>query len=61
MSKVTEYIKETKVELKNVVWPTRAQTILYTIIVIILSVVIAYLLGFFDFLFSLGLERLLAL
>jgi len=61
MSKVTEYIKETKVELKNVVWPTRAQTILYTIVVIVLSVVIAYLLGFFDFLFSLGLEKLLAL
>ena len=61
MSKVTEYIKETKVELKNVVWPTRAQTILYTIVVIVLSVVIAYLLGFFDFLFSLGLVKLLAL
>ena len=61
MSKITEYIKETRFELKNVVWPTRAQTILYTIVVIVLSVVIAYLLGFFDFLFSLGLEKLLAL
>jgi len=61
MSKIIQYIKETKVELGNVVWPTRAQTILYTIVVIVLSVLIAYLLGFFDFLFSLGLEKLLAL
>lgn len=61
MSKVIEYIKETKAELGNVVWPTRAQTIFYSIIVIVLSVAIAYFLGFFDFLFSLGLEKLLSL
>ncbi|MGH2562895.1 MAG: preprotein translocase subunit SecE, partial [Ginsengibacter sp.] len=42
MSKITEYFKETKTEMKHVVWPTRRQTFYYTLIVIILSVIIAY-------------------
>jgi preprotein translocase subunit SecE len=61
MSKITEYLKETKTELKHVIWPTRGQTILYTLIVIVLSVLIAYFLGIFDFLFSRGLEKLISL
>jgi preprotein translocase subunit SecE len=59
MSKLTEYIKETRGELKHVIWPTRNQTFYYTIIVIVLSVVLAYFLGIFDFLFSRGLEKVL--
>lgn len=61
MSKATEYIKETKTELKHVIWPSRSQTIFYTIIVIVLSVVVGYLLGLFDFIFSKGLEKLLSI
>jgi len=60
MSKITEYFKETKTELKQVNWPTRTQTIFYTLIVIVLSVGIAYILGFFDFLFSKGLEKIIS-
>jgi preprotein translocase subunit SecE len=60
MSKFTEYLKETKTELKHVIWPKRSQTIFYTLIVIILSVVVAYYLGLFDFIFSKGLEKFIA-
>ena len=60
MSKISEYLKETKLELKHVIWPNRRQTIYYTLIVIVLSVVIAYLLGLFDFAFLQGLQRLIA-
>jgi preprotein translocase subunit SecE len=60
MSKITEYFKETKSELKHVNWPTRSQTFYYTLIVILLSVILAYFLGFFDFLFSLGLGKVLS-
>jgi preprotein translocase subunit SecE len=49
---ITNYFKETKAELKHVNWPTRSQTIAYTIIVIAISVILAYLLGFFDFAFT---------
>ncbi len=58
--KITEYLKETKIELKHVIWPTRSQTIYYTLFVVLLSVIIGYYLGVFDFLFSKGLELLLA-
>jgi preprotein translocase subunit SecE len=60
MSKITEYFKETKTELKHVIWPSRSQTLYYTLIVIILSVVIAYYLGIFDFIFSQGLQKVIS-
>ena len=59
MSKIKEYLEETKTELKHVIWPSRNQTLYYTLIVIILSVVIAYYLGIFDFIFSQGLQKII--
>ncbi len=59
MSRITEYFKETRTELKHVIWPTRRQTVYYALIVIILSVIIAYYLGVFDFLFSQGLQKVI--
>ena len=59
MSKITEYLRETKTELKHVIWPTRAQTVAFTLIVIALSVLIAYFLGVFDFIFSKGLGKII--
>jgi preprotein translocase subunit SecE len=59
MSKITEYFKETKAELKHVNWPTRKQTIFYTIIVVVISVLVAYFLGIFDFIFSQGLGKII--
>ncbi|MEK9182489.1 MAG: preprotein translocase subunit SecE [Patescibacteria group bacterium] len=61
MSKITEYLKETKVELKHVIWPKRSQVFYFTLIVIALSVLIAYYLGIFDFIFSKGLEKIILL
>ena len=60
MSKITEYFKETKTELKHVIWPSRKQTMYYTLIVIVLSVILGYYLGVFDFLFTKGLGKLLS-
>jgi len=57
---LTEYFKETKAELKHVNWPTRNQTIFYTLIVVVLSIAVAYFLGIFDFLFSQGLVKLIS-
>lgn len=50
--KIIDYFRETKGELKHVSWPTKTQTASFTIIVIIVSFVVAYFLGFFDFSFS---------
>lgn len=55
--KIIDYIKDTKGELKHVSWPTRKQSIWFTIIVIVISLVTAFFLGLFDFIFSLGLDN----
>ena len=57
--KIIEFLKETKAELKQVTWPTKNQTIVFTILVIAISIVVAYFLGFFDLIFTKGLEKLL--
>ncbi|MBA3550641.1 preprotein translocase subunit SecE [Patescibacteria group bacterium] len=49
---LVNYIKETRGELRHVSWPTRSQAIAFTIIVIILSLGLAFFLGLFDYLFS---------
>jgi len=50
------YIKETKSELKHVSWPTKSQSVWFTVIVIAISLFTAFFLGLFDFIFSKGLE-----
>ena len=52
-----QYIKDTRGELRHVAWPTRMQTIVYTALVIGLSLFVAFYLGFFDFIFTTGLAR----
>ncbi len=52
MANLTQYFKETRAELKHVSWPTRKQAILYTLVVIVISLVTAAYLGFFDYVFS---------
>jgi preprotein translocase subunit SecE len=49
---IINYINETRAEMKHVSWPTRKQAISYSVIVVILSVAIAFFLGFFDLIFS---------
>lgn len=52
MSKLTQYLKDTRGELRHVSWPTRTQTIIFTALVIIVSALIATFLGFFDYIFT---------
>ena len=56
---LTSYVKETRAEFKHVTWPTKKQAIMYSIAVVVISLIIAYLLGAFDKLFQLGLSKLL--
>ena len=52
--KAMEFLREVKVELKKVTWPTRKQTTGTTIVVIIFVFVVSAFLGLFD----LGLSKL---
>jgi len=57
MQRLINYIKDTRNELKHVSWPTKKQSVWFTVVVIIVSLVTAFLLGFFDFIFALGLDN----
>ncbi len=46
--KLTEYIKDTRAEMKHVSWPTRRQSVVYTVMVVVVSLAIGLLLGLFD-------------
>ena len=54
-----QYVKDTQGELRHVAWPTRLQTIVYTILVVFVSIGVSLYLGLFDFLFTTGLARFL--
>ena len=59
MGKLMEFLKDVRVELKKVSWPTRQETAKLTGVVILVSVVIAAFLGLLDFGFITLLNRLL--
>lgn len=59
MNKSIQYIKEVVAESKLVTWPTRKQTMYFTLSVLAVSVIVAYYLGLLDYLFSQGLGWLL--
>lgn len=48
-SRAAEFLREVKVELKKVTWPTRKQTTGTTIVVILFVFVVAAFLGLFDY------------
>jgi len=48
MSKIIQFFKEVRVEMSKVVWPTGRQLVVYTLIVILLSVLLAVFLGALD-------------
>jgi preprotein translocase subunit SecE len=56
---VTKYLLEAKDELKKVAWPTRRETINYTLIVVCVSLGIALFLGAADFGLSSGIQALI--
>ncbi|HDY73262.1 MAG TPA: preprotein translocase subunit SecE [Candidatus Jorgensenbacteria bacterium] len=58
MSKTRTFLKESLREFKRVNWPTRRETMRYTLFVIGFSVGVALFLGFLDFVFSRVIERL---
>lgn len=57
--KIADFIKEARVELRKVNWPTKQQTINYTLVVIGLSIAVALFLGGLDLIFREVLMRLI--
>lgn len=57
MNRFINYIKDTRGELIHVSWPTRSQAIVFTAIVILISIITAVYLGLFDYVLSLVLQK----
>jgi preprotein translocase subunit SecE len=56
MSNLSNYLRETMGELKQVSWPSQKQAFMYTLLVIVISVFVSFFLGAFDFAFTRGIE-----
>jgi preprotein translocase subunit SecE len=59
MTQLVKYIKATLAELRQVNWPSQKQAITYTVLVIVISAIVALYVGAFDYLFSQGINTLI--
>jgi preprotein translocase subunit SecE len=57
LTKIQTYLKEVITEMKKVNWPTRHETVRYTLIVVGISVAVAIYLGGLDFVFTALLNK----
>ena len=58
-NKIVAFLKESRVELKKVIWPTREETIRYTATVIVMSACLAVFLGGLDYLYRFVIDAFL--
>ena len=56
-AKINTFLKEVKLEIKKVNWPTQKETIRDTLTVILVSIVVAVFLGGIDFIFTRLLDK----
>jgi preprotein translocase subunit SecE len=61
MTAVNEYIKDVRVEMSKVSWPTRAELRESTVVVIVMVFLVAILIGVIDRGLSIAFEALLKL
>jgi len=59
MGKFTQYLKDSKAELKKVAWPTKKEVTKHALIVIGVSLFVAIFLGLVDFLLNLIIETVI--
>jgi preprotein translocase subunit SecE len=54
-----QYIKDVRGEMRHVSWPTRTQTIIYTIVVVAVSLGVSLYLGLWDYIFAAIIKRII--
>ena len=57
--KLVQYLKESRQEMKKVVWPSRKETANHTLAVIFISLGVAAFFAVVDYALNLGLEQLI--
>lgn len=56
-SKIIHFLKDVRIEARKIDWPSREETIRYSVLVIFITLVIAIYLGLLDFIFILILNK----
>lgn len=56
--KITDYLKDVRAEMAHVSFPTRKKTVLFTVVVIVLSLGMAIYLGVIDYLLKTGFAQI---
>jgi preprotein translocase subunit SecE len=54
-----QYLKEVRAEMRHVTWPSRRQAVLYTAVVVIISLATATYLGLWDYVLAALLRRII--
>jgi len=57
LTKLVSFLQESKQELGRVNWPTKQETVKLTLVVIVMSLLVAFFLGAMDFIFTYLLEK----
>jgi len=57
--KIANYVKDSVIELKKVIWPSKKETIKHTLLVVIISLGMAAFLGIIDFILNKVLQLVL--
>lgn len=52
MSQFGNYLRDTAAEMKHVSWPTQTQAIIFTVLVIAVSIIVALFVGAMDYIFT---------
>lgn len=59
LANLSSFLRDVRQELKGVLWPTRASTVRFTLVVVIVSLVVSFVTGVFDFGVAFLVERFL--
>lgn len=57
--RLTQYLKETKAEVAHIKWPTQKETLIHTVLVIVISVLVGVFLSGLDLGFGRAVTSLL--
>ncbi len=57
--KAKQFLREVKIEMKKVTWPTKKETVATTSVVLLTVFIIAFFLGLVDFILSKGIGSLI--
>lgn len=59
MKSLLQYLTDVRAEVSHVKWPSTSQAVGYTALVIVISILVAALLGALDYVFAIGIELLI--